>query len=212
MEKQHFSHDHPLRELECTAELCAGCRSDINGLAFGCNACRFYLHKLCANLPRKFGDLWDPDEVFQLQISPSVPGDEYFHCRKCCHCIYEQGFVYVAYGYNKDFDPQIRGMLHVDCALLRYLHHKHSLVYINERKLFCKECAECGAQFHETEYEVSRLYGCLECGDAFHKECLDLSAQITREINNPHDLSGYWDPVPWDYNEWDYYFFDGCKE
>ncbi|GAB4840926.1 hypothetical protein Ancab_021685 [Ancistrocladus abbreviatus] len=147
MEKKHFSHDHPLLKLGCVAEVCAGCRSDINGLAFGCKRCRFYLHKLCANLPQKLR-LSELCRDLELQIFPSGPGDDYFHCRDCYHRIYEQGFVYVGHIYDSENDYEVEReyMLHVDCALLRYPYHIHSPVCIEERELFFAECAEMRRQ------------------------------------------------------------------
>ncbi|GAB4840940.1 hypothetical protein Ancab_021700 [Ancistrocladus abbreviatus] len=224
MEKKHFSHDHPLLEVECTAELCAGCRSDINGLAFGCKACSFYLHKLCANLPR---DLSDPIRIgrfdrVELQFFPSGPGDDYFYCGECEHEGHEQGFAYVRYscenfflnGYGDENSDQVKKVdkLHVDCALLKQPYHKHSLAYINERKLFFAECAECGTKFQENEYEGSNLCGCEECGDAFHKKCLDLPEHVETEGTDPSKLNDFLDSVLWDYNDWDHYFCKGCNE
>ncbi|GAB4840938.1 hypothetical protein Ancab_021698, partial [Ancistrocladus abbreviatus] len=210
MEKKHFSHDHPLLEVECRAELCAGCRSDINGVAFGCKGCSFYLHKFCAKLPRELRDPLLPSYRYELEFYPLIPEPE-FHCYRCCHRIYKQGLIYVTYTYDEFVKERV--MLHVDCALL-FMHpyHEHSLVHINERKLFSAECVACGAKFHENEHEGFSLCGCHECGDAFHKECLDLPAQVKRQVKDPNDLSRYLDVVPWDYNELNRYFCDGCKE
>ncbi|GAB4840972.1 hypothetical protein Ancab_021728 [Ancistrocladus abbreviatus] len=215
MENKQFSHDHPLLEVECTGELCAGCRSDINGLAFGCKGCRFYLHEFCAKLPRKLSHL-NPlyeDDPFELEFSPSGPGDESVHCRDCHHRIYEQGFVYVAYSYDGCSDRKIRGMLHVDCALLLMPpYHTHKLVYIWNVKLLSAKCAACGAKFHENECEGINVFACQQCGNAFHRGCLDLPAYIKDQNLHPYQLDSYLDPVPWDYNEWDHYFCDECKK
>ncbi|GAB4840738.1 hypothetical protein Ancab_021501 [Ancistrocladus abbreviatus] len=214
MEKEHFSHDHTLLEVECTAELCAGCRSDINGLAFGCIGCRFFLHKLCANLPQLLGEpfsLWGAERL-ELQLFPLGPGDDYSHCRDCYHRIYEQGFVYVRYTRDENAGQVKVDKLHVDCALLRHPYHIHSLVYIEKRMLFSAECAECGVKFHENEYKVSNLYGCRGCDCACHEKCLDLSAPLKRMVEGFDNIPGYLDPVSWNFNEWDHYFCDGCKE
>ncbi|GAB4840748.1 hypothetical protein Ancab_021511 [Ancistrocladus abbreviatus] len=209
MARQHFSHDHTLLEVECTAELCAGCRSDINGLAFGCMRCRFFLHKLCANLPRMLRDPVSLGEAgwFQLQLFRSGPGDDYFHCRYCHHRIYEQGFVYARI--NKDGRVNA-DKLHVDCALSRHSYHIHNPIFYN-RKLYSSECGECGAKFHENEYEGLNLVGCVDCGNAFHKECLE-PALVKRMVKGAHNVTRRLDPVPWNFNEWDHYFCDGCKE
>ncbi|GAB4840756.1 hypothetical protein Ancab_021523 [Ancistrocladus abbreviatus] len=212
MEKKHHCHSHTLLEVECTAELCAGCRSDINGLAFGCMGCRFFLHKLCANLPRTLRDPLSSGRAdwFELQLFRSGPGDDYFHCRDCHHRIYKQGFVYV----RQNKAGQVKAYkLHVDCALLRHPYHVHLYcpVYFNIRSSFPSECPECGAKFHENEYEGFNLVGCVDCRNTFHRECLE-PALVKRMVKGAHNVTDCLDPVPWNFNEWDHYFCDGCKE
>ncbi|GAB4840751.1 hypothetical protein Ancab_021514 [Ancistrocladus abbreviatus] len=147
-------------------------------------------------------------ERFELQLFPSGPGDDYFHCRDCHHRIYKQGFVYV----RKNAGQVKVDRLHVDCALLRHPYHIHSLAHIEKRMLFSAECAECGVKLHENEYKGFNLYGCRGCGYAFHEECLnsfDIPKKVLRGFDN---IIGCSNPVPWDFNEWDHYFCDGCKE
>ncbi|KAK8613775.1 hypothetical protein V6N13_101531 [Hibiscus sabdariffa] len=55
MEIHHFSHQHPLMFIQdhCLASgtaYCFGCDQSLQGPRYGCNECKYFLHKRCAEL------------------------------------------------------------------------------------------------------------------------------------------------------------------
>ncbi|GAB4840987.1 hypothetical protein Ancab_021743 [Ancistrocladus abbreviatus] len=242
MEIQHSSHKHTLLQLESTTKQdegrisCAGCRLDIDGPAFGCKSCEFYLHKHCVELPSTLSHPFHPNGSLQLKLcKPYRRMWALYVCKFCNDYVTEPRFVYVCDQACGSEECKLKGfLLHVDCALLKSSlrhknHKKHPLAAYNGS--VCRvNCAGCGAEFdlcrddyntfyvgHGTRfpfYEEPRdlIYRCLKCGDHFHKECLDTPPIKSEDRHHcGGNLNLHLKPFPQDYEEKDYYC-DGCGE
>ncbi|GAB4840911.1 hypothetical protein Ancab_021671 [Ancistrocladus abbreviatus] len=213
---QHFSHRHPLVELEHTSQLCSGCSTIIDGPSFGCARCEFYLHKHCTELPRELHHPMHPSRPLKLVLSEDWSSQYPYIHQLCelCGCglhKHQQCFAYKCHGGCSS--NECRGIaLHAKCALLESLnslYHKHELIFI--QKKFPANCVACRTEFEfEFECEGTYLYFCCECGDQFHKECIDMPSQVKRD-RHPHDLILYLNPIPENYEEKKYYC-DDCNE
>ncbi|KAK3023710.1 hypothetical protein RJ639_042720 [Escallonia herrerae] len=90
MELQHFSHSrHPLflREFipnedggDEKARRCNGCSEVISNAYFGCSQCKFFLHKLCAELPQVMEHHMHPEHPLALVV------ESYCMCNVCDKC------------------------------------------------------------------------------------------------------------------------------
>ncbi|GAB4840985.1 hypothetical protein Ancab_021741 [Ancistrocladus abbreviatus] len=237
MEIQHLSHKHPLLQLECTTTQdggrisCAGCRLDIDGPAFGCKECEFYLHEHC---PRpELHHFLHPDGPLQLKLcKPYRRMWALYMCKLCNYNVTEPRLVYECDRTCGREECKLKGfLLHVDCALLKPLRHKyhkqHQLVAYDGS--VCRvNCTARGAEFDlcsdsDNAFHAARsslfpfsdqprdiIYRCVECDSQFHKECLD-TTPIKRVDRHQCNLKLHLKPFPEDYEERDYYC-DGCGE
>ncbi|KAM7500103.1 hypothetical protein LguiA_024517 [Lonicera macranthoides] len=146
MEIEHFSHEHPLilgKEMHQQADgsgddkiqksqICAGClepiilsSSSYAGAYYSCAECKFFLHKLCAELPMEMNHPSHPRHMVKLSTDRSC---------KCqvCDCRWKN-FTYSCSICNFDID--------VICATLMerkidHVSHKHSLFRQRKPGLF----------------------------------------------------------------------------
>ncbi|GAB4840984.1 hypothetical protein Ancab_021740 [Ancistrocladus abbreviatus] len=242
MEMKHFSHDHPLLGLVCTPKqdegtiVCAGCRSHINGPAFGCKKCGFFLHKRCVELPPELRHSLHPDGPLKLKLcTPYSRMRGLYMCKICLDYITEPRFVYECNGQCSSDECKRKGfIIHDDCASLqpslRNNYHIGHLLVECKGFGYRQTCAACGAEFdlcHDghSAFHAARgarfplddesrdlIYRCLECENKiFHKECLDKLAPVKRVRRHQHDLNLHLEPIPEDYEEKDYYC-DECEE
>ncbi|KAJ4712689.1 putative Cysteine/Histidine-rich C1 domain family protein [Melia azedarach] len=163
---RHFSHHHFLflqgnkRNDEITCYACEkGFRADS---AYGCNLCKLYLHKSCAELPREKEDPFHRHSL-TLCETYSRRGRKCHACHKYCH-----GFTYSCgdCGFHLD----------LDCASLqpsiKIEGHKHLLTFF--KKLHnTPECEHC--EFTPPDASYLR---CLKCDYNVHLLCSPLPQTI----------------------------------
>ncbi|GMQ11149.1 hypothetical protein CsSME_00053903 [Camellia sinensis var. sinensis] len=77
MELQHWSHKHPLTLSEVKNHdgveiVCNGCLQNITSgsSAYRCTNCLFFLHKLCAKLPRQIKHPTSREKTLTLHLDP----------------------------------------------------------------------------------------------------------------------------------------------
>lgn len=168
-EIKHFSHQHNLvlSEGNVDGKLCAGCILFISPPYYHCSECDFFLHKSCAELPRK-KKLW-----FHVHQNPlTVISDSIFRCAVCgFDC---SGFAYNCGEYSCGktclrcalVDPQITS----EC-------HQHQLWFFEGKE---GKCNACGV--------TSKVeYWCDHCDFVVHDKCLKLP-QICRHKCDEHSL------------------------
>ncbi|MBA0735664.1 hypothetical protein Gogos_019493 [Gossypium gossypioides] len=186
MELQHFSHHHPLlfiqhQSVTDKAALCFGCGKLIVGPSYGCNDCKYYLHKRCAELELTphLNHPFHPQHL--LTLLPKSPYDGRWRCDFCQRS--SSGFVYHCDPCNFD--------LHINCALLQSSIapnfptslHQHPLFFIQDHTdEVNRDCSGCLKPLS------GPIYHCSDCAlsDEFfnlHKQC----AELPLEINHPYD-------------------------
>ncbi|XP_028117652.1 uncharacterized protein LOC114315266 [Camellia sinensis] len=173
-------HHHPLFTLRLTPIkeendddeeeiFCKGCCQKIVGSAYGCTYCSFYLHKLCAELPKEMTHPLHPQHTLKL-VHPQ-------HFR--CHC-HSCGKISDAYAY---FCSRCNFKLDIYCALktqtVEHKSHKHPLSLVLSSASF--ECHACGTK-HE-----GISYMCSTCTFWIHVDCASLPTTI-KHNGHVHDL------------------------
>ncbi|TYH24004.1 hypothetical protein ES288_A03G057100v1 [Gossypium darwinii] len=188
MELQHFSHHHPLlfiqhQSVTDEAAQCFGCEELIDGPSYGCNDCKYYLHKRCAELELTphLNHPFHPQHL--LTLFPKSPYEGRWRC-DFCRRLPSSGFVYHC-------DP-CKFDLHINCALLQSSIapnfptslHQHPLFFIQDHNdEVNRDCSGC------MKPVSGPIYYCLDCylSDKrcfiLHKQC----AELPLEINHPYD-------------------------
>ncbi|KAG7968485.1 hypothetical protein I3843_08G157700 [Carya illinoinensis] len=165
-EIKHLWHEHHLKlgvELE-NNEKCDGCARYLSSLQYYCCLqCKFFLHKSCADLPKK---KLHPLHKHPLTLQPPNKfqnpyyGPEIFECGACYR--YCNGLVYRCNGCNFDLD--------VPCSLIptKFTHegHEHPLFLIlsSDNKGQGK-CTSCG------KYSRRRLIRCADSEFSMDMRC-----------------------------------------
>ena len=168
-EIEHFSHGHDLKltdEEVHSNEKCDGCVRAISPPFYSCANCSFFLHKSCANLPRK--------KKHPLHQHPLTLRKYWCRCYACDQLT--NGFVYICElcrGFNLD----------VQCSLvpeiLTHKGHKHQLIL--SYTSFEQSCSSCG----DSRYLVFR---CTTCEFALDFKCATLP-QTTRYKQHEHPFT-----------------------
>ncbi|GAB4829644.1 hypothetical protein Ancab_040644 [Ancistrocladus abbreviatus] len=205
MEIHNWLHHCPLHEITVNEGniTCVLCQSLVNGPAYGCEDCRFFLHQDCAKVPQQ---LLHPLHQFPLFISPILNGDE-FVC-DFCHLTIDLGYFYQCNGH-------CQFKMHVYCAALKpsshHPRHEHLFVLVKEgRPLNSANCLACGADLCSSSDTPTSYYICWTCNISFHARCFD-SPKVKDLDKHPHPLTLYFDPAPLNYEDKDYYC-DYCEE
>ncbi|KAG6645388.1 hypothetical protein CIPAW_08G119200 [Carya illinoinensis] len=163
-EIKHMWHEHHLKlavELE-NNEKCNGCEQYLSSPHYCCLQCKFFLHKSCADLPRK---KLHPLHKHPLTLLPNKSQNEYgpeiFSCNACKRLC--NGFIY-----NCD---DCRFQLDVPCSLIRtkFIHdgHEHPLFLLStgyEGRGICTSCGIFG----------SRIIRCADCNFSIDLDCATL--------------------------------------
>ncbi|KAG5589679.1 hypothetical protein H5410_040193 [Solanum commersonii] len=126
----HFSHRHPLLRfhLKGTEVIrCNMCTIIISGVAYGCDCCRYFLHEVCSNIPKRIRHDFHP--MHSLTLLP-IPSIVLWHSKAenefcCVACGYDNSLF--SFYYHCDlckFD------LHLECASVatKLIHNKSLLL------------------------------------------------------------------------------------
>ncbi|EOY18272.1 Cysteine/Histidine-rich C1 domain family protein, putative [Theobroma cacao] len=167
-EIRHFSHQHNLvlsDDIE-DDKRCDGCILFISAPYYHCSQCDFFLHKSCAEVPRKM-KLW-----FHIHQRPLTLISDFIFV--CGVCNYEcSGFAYKC--------ELCKSYICLRCALVSSDHasegHKHRLVFYENKSAQCNACGE----------RSMVPYWCSDCNFALHDKCLKLP-HIARHKCDEHPL------------------------
>ncbi|KAB2092406.1 hypothetical protein ES319_A02G028800v1 [Gossypium barbadense] len=134
-EIKHSYHDHNLRltfsgKTKDDDSQCDWCTRPISTPFYSCEQCNFFLHKDCAELPKKM-----PHSFHKL--SNSHDEDGYSVCSACSQLY--QGFSYRCYEIVCSFRIDIQCMYFSDT--LKHPSHEHSLFLVhNNEGMWCSAC------------------------------------------------------------------------
>ena len=136
-EIQHFSDPHNLilsHEEVLNGKLCNGCmHSIISAPFYNCIRCNFFLHTVCAQLPKKKKHILHYHRLTFLPHAPSSDG--VFTCGACGHSC--RSFVYRCDVCNYHLDVQCSSI----SKTLKHEGHQHSLILAI---ISSKNCNACG--------------------------------------------------------------------
>ncbi|XP_021295297.1 uncharacterized protein LOC110424916 [Herrania umbratica] len=169
---EHFSHGHDLllgdKIKEDDDKCCDGCVLPISGLFYYCSQCDFFLHKTCAELPRKKHHWFHNHRLtlesiatYLLEVKETKSAC-IFECRFCLHVC--SGFFHCCY--ECDLKVCLR------CASIPHAHqhsgHKDHIFLNSQYKGKCTACG-CGI-YHGNSYK------CKDCTDIYALDyaCLTL--------------------------------------
>ncbi|XVF83392.1 hypothetical protein PTKIN_Ptkin16aG0481700 [Pterospermum kingtungense] len=182
---KHFSHYHNLIMSEDIVgdKQCDGCLLPISASYYCCSQCNFFLHKSCAELPKK-KHIWYHYHRRLFRLTSGC-------ISQCAICVYKTS----GFAYNCD-ECEERHCLR--CALVsdstRCEGHEHLLrAYPNCKGL----CNACGGS-------TEAAYGCKSCNFTLHNSCMRLPLiarhkydehplQLAYQDNNRYSLSDYCD-------------------
>ncbi|THG21404.1 hypothetical protein TEA_008500 [Camellia sinensis var. sinensis] len=180
MERQHFSHEHPLILSEVNddgeAIVCNVCWENISGSAFSCKNCSFFLHKFCAEFPE---EMKHPIHAHSLTLQHSGSS-------RCCDVCYDNihGFTYhcrLCY-FHLDIKCSVRG---------QHFGSKHQLMILNEdEKNDVDERLSCYVCLQQITGSTA-AYKCTNCSPSiyFHKFCAQLPAEMEHPMHPEHPLA-----------------------
>ncbi|XP_074363117.1 uncharacterized protein LOC141703497 [Apium graveolens] len=172
-----WGHEHQLElgnKLEDTELLiCNGCTKPIslvNEIFYECNSCNYFLHRSCAQFPKRI----------EHHLAGNLVANKLkeFSIFKCGGCLILSNGIFM-FNETAKFD--------IGCASLpRTIKHKGHRHPLNQLKYpdddnFCKACWSVTAD----EKEIM-MYGCEKCGFYIHTRC----------ALRPHLVKHRWDPHP----------------
>ncbi|TYH89874.1 hypothetical protein ES332_A13G012700v1 [Gossypium tomentosum] len=181
MEIQHVIHRHPLSlsfiEKESTIARCKGCERKLSGPTYGCEPCRFFIHKSCLDEHKvEVQCFFHP---CPLTISPGG-------YRQCFVC-----FKRITSNFSYKCKLSCRFRAHVECALkpmveysneeytIQHFTHLHPLKLVDSYQKHTVICSFC----EELCPSSSSTYGCMECKFFLHKSCMK---SFPRQLINHH--------------------------
>ncbi|PPR94471.1 hypothetical protein GOBAR_AA26208 [Gossypium barbadense] len=153
-EIKHSYHEHNLRltfsgKTKDEDSQCDGCTRPISTPFYSCEQCKFFLHKDCAELPKKMPH---PFHRHLLTLTNSDDEEGHSWCHACDRCY--QGFSYGCYEGNCFFRIDIQCMLFSDT--LKHPSHEHSLFLVHNNN-----GTSCSACFKEL-YPWNVAYRCMK--------------------------------------------------
>ncbi|KAL4308974.1 hypothetical protein GQ457_01G034740 [Hibiscus cannabinus] len=162
---QHCKHIHRLKLSDRVGALknkcCDGCLLPISTSFYYCLQCDFFLHKVCAELP-KVKHVWHHSCPRPLLLT----SDEIFRCEKC-------DYVSKAFAYKCEECPTyicLRCVIALIPSARTCLGHEHPLLFYFDRKGKCNACG------HDSGDEG--VFRCKECGLVLDHYCFSLPITV----------------------------------
>ncbi|CAL5389775.1 unnamed protein product [Camellia sinensis] len=180
---EHFSHDHPL--ILTTEHMydddgvviisCYACEQlIISGQSYyGCNGCWFFLHKSCAELPKKITHPSHLEHPLTLFSNPTYRSlcDV---CRETCN-----RFIYHCSSCNFDVDLKCASVAYsIQQRIEHKSHTQHQLISLQKPAMFF--CDACGTKHEGTSYL------CTTCGFWVNQNCANSLPNTIKLTNHPH--------------------------
>ena len=167
----HFSHEHDLNltdEVQ-NSQKCNGCSRAIVPPFYSCAQCSFFLHKSCANLPKKKRHPLHQHPLTLIPVKPSE-GFECDACKQVCN-----GFSYECE--ECDFD------LDVQCSLISdiLVHGGHEHQLILSTTTYQQNCTSCNSKSNQ-------IFCCTVCEFALDFKCATLP-YTTRYKHHEHPFT-----------------------
>ncbi|XP_017984462.1 PREDICTED: uncharacterized protein LOC108663694 [Theobroma cacao] len=174
IEIKHFSHQHNLifsNEIK-DDKCCDGCVLSISTSYYYCSLCNFFLHKSCAELPRK-KHLWFHDHP---KLHPLTSG----YIFRCVICECEtSGFAYTC--------AKCKDYFCLRCAVFSDSHkcqgHEHVLPFYEDYQGLCNACGE----------STTCAYRCKKCDFSLHDTCIKLPLKAQHKSDVHHFTLTYHD-------------------
>ncbi|KAA8517095.1 hypothetical protein F0562_017388 [Nyssa sinensis] len=191
MDNGHFSHEHPLilnEEKKHDGEEvrhCNGCLEEIvPGPYYCCSKCDFFLHKLCAELPRGM------QHHMHLEHRLTLIAHRGLYCNACGEQC--KNFTYACLPCDFYVDILCASLME---RKIEHKSHKHPLILLRRPALLF--CYACG-----TEHK-GIFYFCTTCGQFWmNKDCASLPSTI--EHSDHHHLLSLAYSLPYDYYKFQY--------
>ncbi|KAK5841300.1 hypothetical protein PVK06_010210 [Gossypium arboreum] len=134
---------------------CDGCMLPISDPFYYCSECVFFLHKVCAELP-KIKKVWHHDCKEPLTLI----FDKAFRCRQCWHI--SNASAYECCGCERKICP--RCVIALSPGARTCLKHKHPLFYYTKRNGKCNACG----------MTTQGAFCCKDCSFVLHLGCFSL--------------------------------------
>ncbi|KAL9462167.1 hypothetical protein AB3S75_000215 [Citrus x aurantiifolia] len=192
---RHFSHKHILilHEIPKNNDIfCYGCREAIQGPTYGCDPCKFYLHKSCVELPREIHHE-SHEHYLRLRLSDI---SKQITCHACGKLF--NGFTYhcdTCYKFDLDIGcasehPAVNLMVSTDKCdshegqeRIGHFSHEHHLDIIPESEVTNLNCEFCCKTID------GRCYGCVGCEFYIHISCSELPTEVRHPFHQLHPLT-----------------------
>ncbi|XP_038991828.1 uncharacterized protein LOC120115133 isoform X1 [Hibiscus syriacus] len=180
-EIQHFKHMHNLLLSSFVGgceNSCDGCMLSISDPFYSCSQCQFFLHKTCAELPKK--------KQFWFHKCPQdlvLISDKCYLCQKCFHV--SNAFAYECDGCKRK--TCLRCVIALTPSARTCPHHEHPLLYYQDYEARCNACGE-------TTYGAFR---CKDCNFVLHHDCFSLPITVRHKCDKDllkltiHDDNSY---------------------
>ncbi|XP_017617496.2 uncharacterized protein LOC108461995 [Gossypium arboreum] len=174
IEIEHFSHQHNLVLSDEVKErrYCGGCSQLILTSFYGCLECDFFLHKSCAELPKK-KQIWGRFHQDPFVLTPNY----IFRCSICDFLC--SGFAYKCEVYLCEELVCVR-CVEIPLSCMSGGHEHLLLFYL---KSFERCCNACGRSTRD-----SAIYRCKACNFYVHGRCVNLLPKTTWHKSDRHCL------------------------
>ncbi|CAL5406894.1 unnamed protein product [Camellia sinensis] len=167
--KEKLADYHSASASSETELTCSACELPFIGTTptYACTECDFYIHKFCAEIPRKIEHPLHPAHSLRLQTTKPIHMSSKrvwrFNCNVCKRT--SQGFAFVSQEW--DFYVDLHCMF-LNPTIDNQTAHEHPLTVLHEQSTDSLHvCLKCSKKFSGPPI----LY-CVTCNDYFHIQCL----------------------------------------
>nr|KJB78571.1 hypothetical protein B456_013G007400 [Gossypium raimondii] len=201
---EHCEHKHYLmlsyKMKEHGDKCCDGCLLLISAKFYYCSRCDFFLHKSCAELPKKrlFKNHDCDEERFSGPKPFILTSDGMFKCGGCRNL--SNGFSYKCNECGACSCLRCLALILQDGVKIPG--HKHPLLFYYDYFHYKEQCSGCGRDM------ISRTYRCKDCNFNRCRSCVQLPATVKHKCDD-HILTLTYDKIT-DYAI--YHYCDICEK